>query len=240
MTITEYTINAAVENSVRFVFVSDLHDRENAPIIEAIRGAHADAVLVGGDFIHDSKRYERGFEFLSDCAKILPTFCSLGNHEMKYEGGDLFSRIEKTGATLLDNSYCNFKGINIGGLSTGYKLLQIQSHFDITPAPDLDFVREFSSLKGFKLLLSHHPEYYPKYIKDKNIDITLSGHAHGGQWRFFGQGVYSPGQGLFPKYTSGMYDGKLIVSRGLSILNPIPRIQNQPEMLIINIVSPKK
>ena len=236
MTITEYTINAAVENDVRFVFVSDLHDRENAPIIEAIRGSHADAVLVGGDFIHNSIRYERGFEFLRDCADILPTLCSLGNHEMKYGGGDLFPRIHKTGATLLDNSYCNFKGINIGGLSTGYKLLQRQSHFERTPAPDIDFVRKFSSLDGFKLLLSHHPEYYPKYIKDKNIDLTLSGHAHGGQWRFFGQGVYSPGQGLFPKYTSGMYEGKLIVSRGLSILNPIPRIQNQPEMLIINIV----
>jgi predicted MPP superfamily phosphohydrolase len=84
-------------------------------------------------------------------------------------------------------------------------------------------------------LLSHHPEYYPKYIKELTIDLTLSGHAHGGQWCFFGRGVYAPGQGILPKYTHGMHDGKFIVSRGLSILNPIPRINNKPEIIVIQL-----
>lgn len=235
MVITKYTIKADIEKPLTFAFLSDLHDRENGLLIKAIRRAKVDAVLVGGDFIHNDELYERGFEFLRLSAKQWPTFCSIGNHERKYKG-NLLARMNETGATVLDDRAVSFEGVRIGGLSTGYTAEAHQSHWENTPAPNLEFLAEFSHLRGFKLLLSHHPEYYPRYIKALPIDLTLSGHAHGGQWRFFGRGVYSPGQGIFPKYTSGMYDGKLIVSRGLSTLGWVPRINNKPEMLVIKLV----
>ncbi|MBQ8862155.1 MAG: metallophosphoesterase [Clostridia bacterium] len=235
MVVTEYTVKADIANPVRFAFLSDLHDSENGPLIKAIRRARVDAVLVGGDFIHNDELCERGFEFLRLSAKLLPTFCSIGNHERRYKG-DLLARMNETGVAVLDNRAVAFRGVRIGGLSTGYTAENHQSHWDRTPAPNLDFLEEFSSLRGFKLLLSHHPEYYPRYIREKSIDLTLSGHAHGGQWRFFGRGIYSPGQGIFPKYTSGMHEGRFIVSRGLSTLGWIPRINNKPEMLVINLI----
>lgn len=235
MVITEYKIKADIEKPVKFAFLSDLHDRPNGPLIKAIRSTRADAVLVGGDFIHDSELYERGFEFLRLSAKLFPTFCCIGNHERKYKHGDLIERINASGATLLDNKAVRYNGITIGGLTSGYGQLEKQSHLEATPAPNLEFLEEFSRLRGFKILLSHHPEYYPRYIKNLPIDLTLSGHAHGGQWCFFGRGVYAPGQGLFPKYTHGMHDGKFIVSRGLSVQNPVPRINNKPEIIVIKL-----
>lgn len=80
-------------------------------------------------------------------------------------------------------------------------------------------LRRFSEREGFKILLSHFPERFKKDYINYDIDLTLSGHAHGGQFilPFLG-GIYSPGQGLFPKYYRGMYEEngkKLIVSRGL-------------------------
>ena len=87
------------------------------------------------------------------------------------------------------------------------------------------------------MLLCHHPEYYPKYIKDLPVDLTLSGHAHGGQWRLFGRGAYAPGQGIFPKYTAGVYENRLLVSRGLGNLYIVPKINNPPEILKIKISS---
>jgi predicted MPP superfamily phosphohydrolase len=72
---------------------------------------------------------------------------------------------------------------------------------------------------------------------DRKIDLVLSGHAHGGQWRFLGQGILSPGQGLFPKYTSGVHEGRygrMIISRGLS--NPykaVPRFGNPCELVYV-------
>jgi predicted MPP superfamily phosphohydrolase len=66
----------------------------------------------------------------------------------------------------------------------------------------------------------------------------LSGHAHGGQWRIFGRGVFAPHQGLFPKYTSGLHDEKLLISRGASNNVPlIPRFFNPREVLDIHIIS---
>ena len=143
--------------------------------------------------------------------------------------------VKETGAVMLDNEYVEFMGVKIGGLTSGFAYGGVQGKFEKTPEPKLEFLNEFDSLDGFKILLSHHPEYYPRYIKETGINLTLSGHAHGGQWIFFGKGVFAPGQGIFPKYTSGMHDGRFIVSRGLGNPHLIPRINNAPEFIVINI-----
>ena len=91
---------------------------------------------------------------------------------------------------------------------------------------------------GFTILLSHRPEYFNVY-QNKNIDLVLSGHAHGGQFRLpFGGGVIAPGQGLFPKYDAGAYTENgttMIVSRGIgNSIIPV-RINNPPEIVIIEL-----
>jgi predicted MPP superfamily phosphohydrolase len=94
----------------------------------------------------------------------------------------------------------------------------------------------FSSVEGFKLLLCHHPEYYPRYIRERDIDLTLSGHAHGGQWQIVGRGIFAPGQGLFPRYTGGVYEGRLVVSRGLTNTVSVPRFGNPTELVRIHLL----
>ena len=76
-------------------------------------------------------------------------------------------------------------------------------------------------------------------IKNKNIDLVLSGHAHGGQFRLpFLGGVIAPNQGLFPKYDAGIYTENgttMIVSRGIgNSIIPV-RINNPPEIVIIEL-----
>ena len=234
MKITEYQISANVPSDLKFVFVSDLHGYENSPILEEIKNQAPDGVLIPGDVIHGDDNYKRGIEFLSLCGKEYKTFMSLGNHETKFSG-DIVGLIKETGITLLENTYTEFKGIKIGGISTGYAQGVKQGRFKKTPPPDLEWLKGFEKEKGYKILLSHHPEYYPMYLKDINVDLILSGHAHGGQWRFFGKGVFAPGQGIFPKYTAGIHDGKLIVSRGLGNPHMIPRINNKPEIIVLKI-----
>jgi predicted MPP superfamily phosphohydrolase len=102
-------------------------------------------------------------------------------------------------------------------------------------------MEDFASLPGYKLLMSHHPEYYARYLRPYDIDLIVSGHAHGGQWRIFGRGVYAPDQGLFPAYTSGLHEGRLIISRGVANSVPlVPRFFNPCEVVTVTVESEKK
>lgn len=86
----------------------------------------------------------------------------------------------------------------------------------------------------YTILLAHQPEYIDRYSKF-DIDAVFCGHAHGGQVRLpLIGGLYAPNQGIFPKYTCGVYhvnNTSLIVSRGLgNSLFPI-RIFNKPNVV---------
>lgn len=238
MIISKYEIPAKIKKDFKFIFISDIHNADIEPILKTIQESDAEAVLVGGDFIHDSEYYEKGLEVLARAAKMKPTFVSLGNHERKFKG-ELLPLIHKTGVTLLDNTATAFCGIHIGGLSSGYDWREEQANMKQTPKPNLEWLGKFAKLDGYKILLSHHPEYYKPYISGLPIDLVLSGHAHGGQWRFFGRGVFAPGQGFFPKYTSGIYKGKcgkLLVGRGLGDSHKFPpRIFNKTEVIIVTL-----
>lgn len=240
MNITEYRIICPVKRPIRAAFVADTHDKPYGRIIDEIKKRRVDLILITGDIIyaHDDVA-DNGFRMLFDFSKLAPTFMSLGNHE----GGAVKAVREKcarSGVTLLEDGFTEFAGIKIGGLTSGYIVDGVglpESIWKNTPPPNLEWLRKFAETDGFKLLLNHHPEYYPKYIKDLNIDLILSGHAHGGQWQLFGRGVFAPGQGFFPKYTSGMYDGRLIVSRGLANnAPPIPRLFNNKELVFIDFI----
>ena len=106
--------------------------------------------------------------------------------------------------------------------------------------PNAEVLRHFAALGGVKLLLCHHPEYFMPYIRRTDIALTVCGHAHGGQWRFFGRGVYAPGQGLLPRYTAGVIENRCVISRGLGNHTRIPRICNRPELVIIQYGEPRK
>ncbi len=102
-----------------------------------------------------------------------------------------------------------------------------------------DILNSLNNETKYSVLLSHRPELFDIYV-DENIDLTLTGHTHGGQVRipFFG-GVLAPNQeGFFPKYDSGLFeeDGStMIISRGLGNSSFPIRIFNQPEIVVVKL-----
>ena len=90
----------------------------------------------------------------------------------------------------------------------------------------------------YRILLSHRPELFELYEK-YDMDLVLSGHAHGGQFRLpVVGGILAPHQGFFPKYDAGLYvenDTNMIVSRGIgNSLFPF-RLNNPPEVILIEL-----
>lgn len=108
--------------------------------------------------------------------------------------------------------------------------------------PDYTWLDSFEKQPGFKILLCHHPESWalsPPLLYKRNIDLVLSGHSHGGQIRVLDRGLYAPGQGILPKYTSGIHCGHLghlVISRGLTNTSLVPRINNPPELVLVSLV----
>lgn len=254
VTKSKYNVHTGhLEKPIRLAVVSDLHSRRGMDvggIIDILKEESPDLILMPGDIFErldgkDTEGKRAGFELIRLSAQIAPVFYSVGNHEnggvrswdklkwsriksipKYYDKGEI-DRICKCGAVFLDDGYVIENGIAIGGLSSGL--------INEGRAPELAWLDGFCDLDIPKILLCHHPEYYKKYLKDRSIDLIVSGHAHGGQWRIFGRGVFAPGQGIFPKYTSGVYHNKLVVSRGLKPSGRIPRIFNAPEVVMIEM-----
>lgn len=238
MRITYFTadIGARAPKDMRFCVISDLHAMIPRDLVGMVAGLSPDAVLMPGDIFDTRGQREDVMAFLRQLTMKLkiPVFMSLGNHDRHIDEQDK-SELADIGVKLLDDSSTLFCGINICGLTSGF-FTEYRSDIEKTPPPKLDVLRRFAALPSPRILLCHHPEYYPDYIKDTGIELTVAGHAHGGQWEFFGRGVFAPGQGIFPRYTAGAYDGgRLIVSRGAANTVKIPRFFNPTEILLIKI-----
>ena len=235
-------------SGVRMVLVSDLHAQDPATLLKTLKKLSPDYILMAGDILEAldgscEDINKKAFCVFEGAAAIATTFYTTGNHE---DGGvhserrewrekhctdriyteKNLERIAESGVHFLLDGYEIVDGIAFGGLASGLILEG--------SVPNLAFVEEFASLKEPKVLLCHHPEYYEPYLKKHPFDLIVSGHAHGGQWRFFGRGVYSPGQGIFPKYTSGIHDGRFVISKGLKKTIIPPRIFNPREVVIID------
>ncbi len=244
---TEYTLpGMRFGRELLFALVSDLHGADPTAALGALRERQPHYILMPGDIFErldgtlDEKR-ENGMRLLREAASIAPVFYLPGNHEdggirswsplwrftvmeRAYADNDL-KQIRQTGTVFLCDSFVVQDGIAFGGLCSGL--------INKGKEPNVGWLEEFCALPTPKVLLCHHPEYYKKYLKDRPIDLVVSGHAHGGQWRFIGRGVFAPGQGIFPKYTKGLYHERLVVSTGLKPSGHIPRIFNEPEVVFV-------
>jgi len=93
---------------------------------------------------------------------------------------------------------------------------------------------------GFTILLAHRPEQFKLYVEEE-LDLVFTGHAHGGQIRLpLVGGLFSPNQGIFPKYTSGIYREKntsMVVSRGLGGSAFPIRLFNRPDLVVVTLLN---
>lgn len=237
-----------LDTKVKFVFISDLHNKEygenNIDLISKIKEQSPDFIAVGGDMVNKYSSDDRVMkELLPNLVQTAPTYCVLGNHELTLaEQIDFKSDINSTGAKLLDNEAVtlniNGEEILLGGMSDF-------PYYEFN-APDFEtderyFWEDFKerSKNCFSILLNHQPEYLSDITQDCNIDLIVCGHTHGGliQIPFVG-GLFAPNQGFFPKYDKGEFDlngTKMIISAGLGDAYPVLRINNCPEITVVNI-----
>ncbi len=243
MKLTTHRISTTVPCPLRILVAADLHGRTYQNAVALAESVCPDLILCPGDMMDGTSFFSckercnlHGFRFMEQAAAIAPLYYAQGNHErgMSEENAAL---LRKADIHLLDNTLVSLDcGITIGGLTSGY-VNSIRATNTYAPAPpDTAFLQEFAASHGFKVLLCHHPEYYDDYIRHLPIHLIVSGHAHGGQWRLFGRGVFAPGQGLFPRYTAGVHENRLAISCGMANTIRLPRFFNPRELLLLELV----
>lgn len=234
----------------RIAQVSDLHNAEfgdgNQRLLDMLREAEPDMIAITGDLIDSRKtNIAVALAFAEEAVKIAPCYYVSGNHEARVsEYRELKAGLEAAGVTVLDDARVEIeisgKSITIIGVNDPSFL----ADYLTSDAAVMD--RKLSELSSedasFTILLSHRPELFDTYAAHE-MDLVLTGHAHGGQFRLpLIGGLIAPNQGLFPKYDDGLYsegNTNMIVSRGLGN-SIIPfRFNNRPEVVLIELKSQK-
>lgn len=243
LTTTYYSIDApAITEPVKLAILTDLHSshykNDMQELVDTVDAAHPDAVLLVGDIFDHHYDNENSWRLIRSLVNSYPCYYVTGNHEMVHDAlDDVLSELRSVGVHVLQGRsevlQCNGQQIRICGVDDNLaEDYTSQVHQVSTELCDADY----------HILLSHRPEGVSLY-QQTGADLIISGHTHGGQWRIPGllpNGLYAPHQGLFPKYTNGLYQFEnwtLLVSRGLDKQSvKYPRIFNRPEVVILTLL----
>ena len=231
------------------VHLSDLHNKmfgENQKrLIKHVKEQNPDMIVITGDLI-DSNRPDVGTGLLlaEEAMKIAPVYFVTGNHDNYLSDTDtfaLFHGMERLGARVLEDEAIELY------MENEQECISLMGVDDDTIAYNSQLAETLEELVAredegslFTVLLAHEPQRMPTYSK-YDIDLVLSGHAHGGQFRIpFVGGFVAPDQGFLPKYTKGLYEEngtKMIVSAGLGNSVIPQRLLNRPEVVKITLNS---
>lgn len=233
-------------SNVRVVQLSDLHLHEfgdhNSELIERITALKPDIIAITGD-MNDKlvDDYSVVTDLCTELVKIAPVYYVPGNHEwpkIVFHNSPIGTDLEAIGVHFLadetETLEVNGNTIAIGGVA------EAPASYERYASA---YFESFEQLDAFKLLLVHYPEYFLEdgFFSDVPVDLALCGHTHGGMIRIPGiGGLYTPDQGVLPTLTEGLHqigDTSLVISRGLGDGKgtPVPRINNPPELVIVDI-----
>ena len=230
--------------------ISDTHYYEKNDIkhlnklLDKIKKLKPNYICISGDLTDTSRINDEKLliNWLKRLSKICKVVISIGNHELYINKKDniyglnyeLFEKIEKiNNVYVLDNKNIVLDNINFIGIN-----LPIEYYYNSERNIDND--KYFAEIKGnkkyYNILLCHSPINVLKseLLKDKNIDLILSGHMHGGvvpnilRRIIKHAGIISPAKKMFPKITYGNIlkdNTNIIISSGITIFSNISNLK---------------
>lgn len=244
-----------INTPVRILLLTDLHNSEfgenNQELIDRVATQSPDLILITGDLLNsDEPRTDIAINMISSLCDIAPVYISLGNHEMEYQDNfdvNVIELYQAAGAEVLEYQYeditVNGQQLRLGGIY-GYCLPEKYLETDEADPEECAFLTDFQSTDLYTVLMCHIPVCWMinDGLEEWDVDCVLSGHVHGGQviLPLIG-GVYAPDMGWFPGRLKGIFSSEtgnkvLVLSSGLGNTENIPRFNNIPEIVVVDLV----
>lgn len=221
-------------DGLKCVHLSDIHHSPLTDIkhIErAVKFANRlkpDIVLLTGDYVsHESDYIAPVAETLAKLRSPMGTFACLGNHDHWTDAGLVTELFRGEGITMLVN-----EGLRIGSNGASFWLAGVDDHMvgqtDVVAALKGSFPDEV------KILLAHNPVIFRQAAK-KRVDLTLSGHTHGGQIKLRDNEKRIIRR---RKLSSGLHErdsSQIYITRGIGTVVLPVRYQCPPEISLLTL-----
>ena len=217
--------------------ISDVHCSSYTPKsrvvswVAALNAERPDLIAVTGDLVSSGDRYT------DDVASALGglkapdgVFACMGNHDYFCNAEKLVAGLRRGGVDVLRNA-----GVHLERDGATLYVAGIEDSW--TGRHDMSRTLADRREGEATLLLAHDPNHFPAAAKAK-VEVTLSGHTHGGQMALplFG-GRYNLAR-LMTRFTHGLFaDGgsQLYVSRGVGTTGPPVRLFAPAELTVLTL-----
>lgn len=232
----------------RIVQLSDLHIsafmsaeqiRKYVAIANQLKG---DLVALTGDYVTwDETGQGAVVEALSGLKAPFGVFGCLGNHEWLTKTEESITRLfAAQGIRILREDRA---AVNAGGSALNLLAVDYQSLHGRAEAPGHPVKKYLPGVDGLLLpdtvniLLTHNPNTFDR-AAELGIDLSLSGHTHGGQLTLeFLHPSLAPARLITP-YVRGWFqkgDAQLYVNRGIGTINFPIRFGARPEITVFEL-----
>jgi uncharacterized protein len=221
-------------DGLSILHLSDLHltpayDRRFfEALIDQVEALEADLVVFTGDLIDDEEHLSWVEPLLSRVRGRLGQFGILGNHDYRHDINRALDALSAAGFEPVEAAWRSIpvsgRTIAIGGTSAPWGEWP-----NAEPSAEL------------RILLCHSPDGLYRAARDA-VDLVLSGHTHGGQYRL---PIFGPI--IMPSIFSRRFDGgffvtrqtTMYVSRGIAGQHPL-RFNCRPEVTRLILRSPAR
>jgi predicted MPP superfamily phosphohydrolase len=222
----------------RIAFASDLHIGPTTPdsvlkrAAALIRDAAPHVLLLGGDYLFldaTPAKLDRLAAWITDIRAPM-TVAVVGNHDLWGEEAPIVNTLRRAGARVLVNESVRLppphESIAIVGLDD-----------PMTGVVDAEKAFADSSDAAVRIVLCHEPDGLLA-CGERDFDLFLCGHTHGGQVATPQGPILVPPGELHRKYCSGFHlhhDRQLFVSRGIGGAEIPMRFFAPPDVLIVDV-----
>lgn len=170
-------------DGMKILHISDIHAGDYIRkkylqrMVDQCNTLNHDLVVITGDFT------ETEFDDIHWCAEILSKinnklgiFGVYGNHDVWNGGEEIGKVLQENGITILNNRNIpleyNRQQFYLAGVDD-YRFGNLDLNSGLKDIPE----------EAFVILMSHNPDSV-EVLNGHKVDLMLSGHMHGGQWRF--------------------------------------------------------